>query len=231
MKGVHLSRKGDLWGAIDDQGEVVIPPCSGQPLVFTERLAEFSSGQKRGVINGAGQVVVPGRYRSISYYSGGLACFSSGKLYGYIDTFGTPVIPPSFEDARAFSEGLAAVKLNGKWGYIAAAGSTVIPNQFACGHAMAGPFRDGLARVARDGLWGHINPTGEFAYLPRFEMAYEFYEGRAVVTLAKRSGYIDRTGELVVPPVYLRPEIFPKVLLRLTSGLVKRTNLWRRRAK
>ncbi len=73
----HLRR-----GAIDNQGQVVITPCSGQRLVFSEKLAAFSSGGKCGVMTTSGQVLVPPRYRSISYYGGGLACFELNGLYG-----------------------------------------------------------------------------------------------------------------------------------------------------
>ena len=133
-------------------------------------------------------------------------------------TFGAEVIPPSFEDARAFSEGLAAVKIAGKWGYLAPDGSMVIANQFICERGMAGPFRDGLARVARSGLWGHIRRSGEFAYKPRFDMAYEFCEGYAVVTVGKRQGYIDPRGEIVVPATYLYAHNFSEGLGAVNTG-------------
>jgi WG containing repeat len=56
-EGLASFREGDLWGAMDRHGNVVIPRCSGQlPLVFAEKLAEFSSGAKRGVLNNVGQV-------------------------------------------------------------------------------------------------------------------------------------------------------------------------------
>lgn len=167
----------------------------------------------------SGQVLVQPRYRSISYYSGGLACFELDGLYGYIDSFGTQVIAPVFEDARAFTEGLAAVKLKGKWGYIRPDGSAVIAHQFICERGMAGPFRDGLARVGKNGRWGHINREGEFVYSPRFDMAYELFEDRAAVILAKRSGYIDRKGETVVPPNnYRRVDNFSEGRAAVNTG-------------
>jgi hypothetical protein len=49
-------RQGEFWGAVDIRGELVIPPRFGRRLVFTEGLAEFSTGDerdgdKRGLVN------------------------------------------------------------------------------------------------------------------------------------------------------------------------------------
>ncbi|HEY3707457.1 MAG TPA: WG repeat-containing protein, partial [Terracidiphilus sp.] len=211
--GLASVKQGGRWGAINSNGDLVIPAAYGSPLIFSEELAQFStsdpkSGDIRGLISATGEVVVRPRYRSISHFSGGLACIYDGTLYGYIDRDGNLVIPPFFEDARAFSEGVAAVKLNGAWGYINPDASTAIPMRFFCERGMAGPFRQGRARVARNGKWGHINRDVEFVTEPRFDMAYEFSEGMAPVILDKRTGYVNLQGELAVQAAYLRGDRF-----------------------
>jgi len=154
--GLAPVKQGGQWGAINPNGDFVISPCHRRPLIFSEGLAEFPTGNpkdgdRRGLISATGEIIVKPRYSSISSFDGGLACVYDGELYGYIDRDGNQVIPPFFEDARGFSEGVAAVKLNGAWGYIHPDASTAIPMRFFCGRAMAGPFRQGRARVARDG--------------------------------------------------------------------------------
>jgi len=208
-----------LWGAINLQGDFVIVPARLGPLVFTEGLAEFSSPDgRRGVISSAGEVIVKPRYRSISHFSGGLACVFDGQLYGFIDLNGNQVIPPFFEDARGFSEGVAAVKLNGAWGYIYPDASTAIPIRYICQPGVAGPFCEGFARVARNGRWGHINKEAKFVVEPRFDMAYEFCEKRAVVTLDRRAGYVDCGGDIVIPINFLRADMFSESLAAVETG-------------
>jgi hypothetical protein len=206
--GLASVKQDGKWGAINPNGDFVIRPIYGRPLIFSEGLAEFCTGDakdgdKRGLISATGEIIVKLRYSSIGSFDGGLACVYDSKLYGYIDRDGNQVIPPFFEDARGFSEGVAAVKLNGAWGYINPDASTAIPMRFFCGRAMAGPFRQGRARVARDGKWGHINRDVEFVTEPRFDMAYEFSEGMATVILDKRTGYVNLQGELAVSATYL----------------------------
>jgi WG containing repeat len=221
--GVATVQQNGLWGAINPNGEFVIPAMYTGPLIFTEGLASFSAGHvnapyKAGVMSLTGEILIKPRYRSISHFSGGLACVYTGELYGYIDRSGNQVIPPFFEDARSFSEGVAAVKINGAWGYIHPDASTAIPMRFICDRGMAGPFREGRARVARKGRWGHINPEGKFVVEPRFDMAYEFSEGMAEVSLGKRTGYVNPAGELVVPPSFLRGQRFSEGLAAVHTG-------------
>jgi hypothetical protein len=220
--GLAAVKQGEKWGAIDQNGNLVIAALYGSPLIFTEGLAEFiSSENKRGVISVTGELIVNPRYRHVSHFSGGLACVQVGELYGYIDRNGNQVIPPFFQDARAFSEGLAAVKLNGAWGYINPDASTAIVMRFICERGMAGPFRQGLARVARNGRWGHINRDGKFVVEPQFEMAYEFSEGFAPVILDGRTGYVNCDGVLAVPASFLRGGRFAEGLALVDIGTGK----------
>lgn len=221
--GVAAVRQNGLWGAINLNGELVIPAIYSGPLIFTEGLASFSAGDtnatfRQGVISLTGEILIKPRYRSIGYFSNGLACVYTGELYGYIDSSGKQTIPPFFEDARGFSEGLAAVKLNGAWGYIYPDATTAIPMRFICHRGMAGPFREGRARVARNGRWGHINAEAKFVVEPRFDMAYEFSEGMAEVILDKRTGYVNSAGELVVPPSFVRGARFSEGLAAVQTG-------------
>lgn len=212
-------RIGEAWGAIDELGNLVIPPRFSGPLTFTEGLAEFSlPSDNRGVVDLAGDVVIPARYQFVSHFTDGIACVRSGDLYGFIDRLGREIIPPFFEDARAFSEGLAAVKLGGKWGYISPDGMSAIVPQFICKGGMAGPFRQGLARVAKDDKWGHINSNAEFVVTPRFDMALEFSEGMAEVRLGKKSGFVNLLGELVIDTIYNHVGRFSEGLARVNVG-------------
>ena len=66
-------------------------------------------------------------------------------------------------------------------------------------------FTDGLAGVAipdattKQAKWGLIDKTGSIPIQPKYDQASSFSNGLAVVTLNSKSGYIDKTGNGVVP--------------------------------
>ena len=59
--------------------------------------------------------------------------------------------------------------------------------------------------------YGYLDPTGLIVIEPRFDLAFPFYEGMALVAVIKKAvlgkavnryGYIDRTGRLAIKPVF-----------------------------
>ncbi|MGE0085491.1 MAG: WG repeat-containing protein [Desulfococcaceae bacterium] len=75
-------------------------------------------------------------------------------------------------------------------------------------------FSEGLAVISdpKTGLKGYINEKGKTVIFPRFEEAAPFKEGMARVSLKERSGwksgFIDKTGNMVIPMLYWRAENF-----------------------
>ena len=53
------------------------------------------------------------------------------------------------------------------------------------------------APVKYNGKWGYIDKTGKFVIEPKFEGAYPFSEGLAMVKVGKAVGYIDKTGRYI----------------------------------
>jgi len=153
-------------------------------------------------------------------------------VWGFIDTTGNVVIQPQYGNVSSFSEGLAAVnggtglRLNEQnawvpaqeWGYIDRSGNVVIQFEFYA----AGDFSEGLARVEKNDRIGFIDRTGALIIpfeweshrdindstngLYWFSRAHEldlgFRDGLAPVARDGRLGFIDRTGKVVVEPIY-----------------------------
>jgi hypothetical protein len=148
--------------------------------------------------------------------------------YGYVDRSGKWAIKPKFCEAQGFSEGLAAVRVDRKgwhfYGYIDKQGRWAIQPQFY--HAW--PFSDGVAWVSvfdkqaykEKGYFtskgmGVIDKTGKLIIEPRRYSVFptsknQFSEGLAAMSPADdpNYGYIDKLGNWVISPQFVRAEPF-----------------------
>lgn len=119
---------------------------------------------------------------------------------GFIDPSGAVVIPPRLDSARDFSEGLAYVEVDEEEfkGFIDREGKQVIK----LSGRRANDFHDGLAAAedSEPNKWGYVSRTGTWAISPKFAFADDFAEGLAGVVLDGKYGFINRKGEIVIPP-------------------------------
>ncbi|HEY9045949.1 MAG TPA: WG repeat-containing protein [Ohtaekwangia sp.] len=124
-----------------------------------------------------------------------------------MDASGVMIIKPIFLNAGEFSEGVAPARIHGAYGYIDRTGNFVIQPQFD----YALPFAEGLALVYKNGRPFFINRQGIPAFAFSFPHATSFKNGRAMVrTASKKSGFINKQGELFIDTVYSQINSFVK---------------------
>jgi hypothetical protein len=213
------------WGFIDRTGKLVIPAAWDGCEAFREGLAVVSRNTARngktadelgrpftmsGFIDKAGKVVIPPQWDLCGSFHDGLACVVSGGKFGFIDKTGKVVIPLVWDaEGRPrhrlshFSEGLAAVRRDGKSGFIDKTGVVVIPIEWG----NVEPFSEGLALVERSGpsrdtpAQCFIDRAGKVVIEGELRASYQsFSEGLAVVSKDRLSGFIDKTGKVVISP-------------------------------
>jgi WG containing repeat len=101
-----------------------------------------------------------------------------------------------------FTDNLAMFTKDKKIGFADFAGNQVIPNKFDVAHC----FDFGYAPVAIDNRWGIIDRKGRFIVEPTYDYAGSFGpEGLAGVIKDSRIGFVDTTGNLVIPFKYYWP--------------------------
>jgi hypothetical protein len=90
---------------------------------------------------------------------------------------------------------------NGKAGYIDRSGKIVIEAKFEFSRNRGGEFHDGLLDVSFDHA-GFADTKGKVVISKEYDWVEDFSEGLAAVKLkdSEASGYIDRTGEIVLVP-------------------------------
>ena len=182
-----------------------------------------------GYIDKDGNEVIPlGTFQGYgSDFHEGFAYVGADKV-GFINTSGAIAIPQIYREAREFSEGLAPVQSadTGLWGYVDTAGELAIPMEYQ----VAKPFHEDLAYVCKNNRAGYIDKAGNVAIDLKFRPSYdsptentEWYRDFCNGLAAARDesgnyGYIDKTGEFVIPARYREAEPFFGEVALVSTG-------------
>ena len=169
--------KDGLWGLMDTEGNVKIPPMSYEMIQFQEGLAPVLNSLDRygkyGYINIYGEVVLDYQYWDASQFNEGVAVVTTDDyFYRYIDHNGNFVFPTKFHYAEPFKNGYAKVSLreltdeevgrgcgqnSGPFTYIDKSGKTILKDEFRELH----PFNNAFAYgVTMDGEKVYVDQRG-----------------------------------------------------------------------
>ena len=150
--------------------------------------------------------------------------FRRGNRIGYIDQQGKVVIPPTirwygFNTGDEFHDGLLHVGA-AEPVYVNMTGKKIsYKNLYS-----AWDFTEGLAAAKKQegGFWGYIDTKGDFAISPRFasgpdDYVWAFSDGLALIKTNARFGFIDHSGEFVIPPTLLDADSFHEGYARVVA--------------
>jgi len=216
LEGLESFREHDLKGYIDVDGQVVIPPRFAVAGEFSEGLAaaglptvlDAKGRWLIGFIDRSGEFVIPPQFRFSSPFKEGLAEVGSvdDNVRRFINQKGEIALElPQYDNVGSFAHGLAYVRAGDKYGVINQQGEEVIALQY---DRIKGDFSEGLLLVEQHDVWFFIDTQGQQAFPETFENAMPFTEDRARVEFGGKWGYIDRTGALVIEPIYDDPKAF-----------------------
>lgn len=219
----------DGFASVERNGKVQIIRTSGDvvPITIPSPLHLYGygegyfliAGNTKGEVhyidtNGVKVFTLKGVTDNTYPFSEGRSLFSVDKaaelrLFGYVDTRGTTVIPLQFQRAYSFREGMARVMVEamGRFKFIDKTGKAV----FTTKSTDVWDFSEGLALVVReDGTNVFVDKQGQpKIVLPRGRQSFSFFDGRALVNEGGErlnesfkdgvNGYIDKSGQLIIP--------------------------------
>lgn len=126
--GLAKYKDGNLWGHINNKGEIVIQPQWAYAADFYDGLAAVKTTEGVwGFIDTSGYYQIRPQFSSVYRFTEGLAgvCINGygehckGGKWGFIDKSGQWVIPAVLDSiADVFKNGIAKVSYNGRVGYI-----------------------------------------------------------------------------------------------------------------
>jgi hypothetical protein len=225
-------------GYINTAGKFVIAPKYIGARHFREGLAPVRIGYKWGYIDINGKLKIPAIYDDARSFSEGLAPARQGPLWGYIDKTGQWQIKPRFrKDENSFSqipignfsEGMALTQLSGEsWRFIDRHGNYCFKRgPWEWVRDTNNVFHEGLASVRLESdqgeTQGYMDKLGQVKF-KGFSSGSSFAEGLARVTIRKsyshphKTGYIDKTGKLVIAAKYDDGKSFSEGLAAVATG-------------
>lgn len=194
---IPVERDG-LWGCVDLTGCVVVEPVWDSLSVWSDGTLKVRRDGWAGLLSADGEVIVPcGQYTYVGWNIDGYILVQDARdRWGKLNPDGSVAIPLEWWELGYFHDGLAyAKRMNDRWRYINTAGETAFDGSFI----QPGDFKDGLALVeVSSGGCRFIDTTGT-PLTPDWDDAEEFSCGLALVKRDGLYGYIDCTGEVVIP--------------------------------
>ena len=177
----------------------------GCELVFIDGIQTIERDGLFGFKREDGTVFVEPQYMYVGQFKDGFCIvYKSPTRCGIINRQGREVVPSEYEEVSLPSEGMIRVRYGERYGFYDTTGHIAIDFQYRT----ESDFSEGLAVVNVDidsntVLYGYINKSNQIVIPARYEYAYTFHEGKAVVKNYDRFGMIDRKGNEVMPCKYI----------------------------
>ncbi|MDR1594967.1 MAG: WG repeat-containing protein [Prevotellaceae bacterium] len=191
------------YGLIDSVGNEILPCIYDCIRNHDGTNICVQLGGKWGMIDmETKQQIVPFLYEDIDRMDEGVISVILDGKWGMIDMeTKQQIVPFLYEDINRMNEGIIAVKLDGKWGMInKETKKQIVPFLY---ENINNRITAGIISVKLDGKWGMIEIKNLQNIIPvKYDEIDRFYNGRAVVLLNGKYGYIDETGKEVIPCRY-----------------------------
>ena len=233
--------KGEQYGYMDYNGNVVIGPSYDQAGFFREGLASVMKDGFYGFIDKGNKLIIPYTFNSVNDFEKGRSVVEKGGKFGMIDRSGNKIFPIEFDDLGSLSEGLAFGKKDSLYGYYDADYNLRLTEKYTDAFS----FIDGFAKIQTGENQAYIDQYGTYAVAPGYK-EIDFYndtllifEEEGLYGIMKRNcqivvkaqfdkilkptldrslfvqggkiGYMDLAGNTVIPAIY---ETFPNYAKR-----------------
>ncbi len=198
---------GDKYGYVNQIGDWIITPQYDIAAQFSDGLAYVEKGDSAFFIDATNTVQLRTRkFENVPYFYNDIAVVEIQRgNYGCINKKGD-LLFYNFSEIGNFKDGFmtAVVKNYGrtiKLGYINLKGEWVIT---VCNECAITDFENGLTAIrGQNKLWGYWNRDFKEVVAPKYTLAGQFKENLARIYTGNKFGYIDTTGKVAIPAIYV----------------------------
>lgn len=226
----------NLWGYINLEGKLIIPPTYAVAGFFSEDMAAVVHNDKFGFISKANKFIVEPIYDEVTDFNYGRSVIEKDGKFGMIDRNGYSIFEPIFEELGTVSEGKVIARKDSLYGYYSKNRISLIPERFE----EAESFENQQAHVRIQGKEAIIDSVGSFVVKPFYdevdfftdsliifienekygicnldcnpilEANYEYIgklmDNRAIIVDQGKIGFLNENGVIIIPPSY---DIYP----------------------
>jgi hypothetical protein len=207
-EGLNIVKINDKLGIVNKTGQVVIPIIYDEIDTISDGFLKVNLNGKYGLINKTGQELIPCVYDNIDEFSETLFSVTLTQKIGFINKLGKVVTPPIYNHVSILGESefqkynMAQVMINRETGCIDKnSGEVVIPIMYRNIDLLPD---DGLLNVSSNSTtnywrWGYLDMKGRTLIPLIYVGNSKFSDGLARVNLDGNYGYINKTGQVVIP--------------------------------
>lgn len=227
-ENLYPFKEKDLYGFMNNKGEIVIPPLYVEVSDFSEGLAVVSDGLKMGLIDKKNTIVIPFIYDEISDFLKGRAIVTINNLNGIIDRTGLYIFPLEFNDIGYFKndlyytekEGLICIYdfnfhqmncpaieqitplVSGKFKVFMDGKVSFLNDNLTLSLPLEFddllPFSDSVYCYQLEGKFGLLHMDNKWKTPNVYDEIYPLSEGVAMVRIKDKLGYINAEGTLIL---------------------------------
>ena len=188
------------WGFIDENGTEVIPCIYKGMSHFSDGLALIEKDGKLGYIDKTGNEIIPiGCVCCVNKFSEGLVAIETNGIWDFADKTGNVLISNVCRDdwdqrpVSDFSDGFARILNEHGWKFIDKSGTEVI-------HIDKNKFNNDSQECDKGNVVSYVGDFHEgLAKITQYPFYYDsFYREEEEY----KSGFIDKTGTIVIPCIY-----------------------------
>jgi hypothetical protein len=221
--GLAVVSKNGKFGYIDKTGELLIDYKFDQSFDFKNGKSVVIKDEMYGLINPSGKYVLEPKYLDIGDFSEGLMYVQSKKGFQYYTTDGTVAFTSFFDKASSFENGIAKVQKDNKEGYIRKDGSFII----TVDHGELYHYKDSVFVHKLNDSSNLITDNDNYLFDRFFNEIGLIVEDRAIVLQDEKYGYLNGSGELVIPLEFAPfSNFFQFAQFKNQHALIQRGNLY-----
>ncbi|TCK93351.1 WG repeat protein [Natranaerovirga hydrolytica] len=199
LDGVLL-RKNDVFHYYNLKNQKVEKEFVGYEdmMVVDEHLIAVKVDHQWGIMDYDEAVIIPTIYEEVGVFNEGMVPVKLNGSWGFVNETGEAIIDFEYDTVSSFNNKGAVVSQNGQYGIIDKAGDYIAPLEYD----HIGYFNEDIARVY-DGELYYLDEEGNSLNMEReYSRLDDFFEGFASVTQEGQYGYINRSGDRVIPNIY-----------------------------
>ena len=169
---------------------------------FSEGLAVYKD-KTFGYIDSKGNVIIENTFDHAEKFCENYAVVAqkvnNKKRFGYIKMNGKYLIKPQYESAFEFHNGIAHVVIENYDYYITTKGEII--HDFMLEEAS--DFSEGVAIIKKEGKHFIMDTEGKLTSCPAADIISPFHGDYALFRQNEKWGFMNKNGEVVIPPKYL----------------------------